>query len=100
MADELNAILAERIDFGPALAIFRVIPKGWDIPNFKPGQYSTLGVYGSTARAAGCEPDKTPIADPTKILKRAYSIASAPSEKNYVEFNIALVRQGLFTPRL
>lgn len=100
MADELNAVLAERIDYGSALAIFRVIPKGWDIPNFKPGQYSTLGVYASTARAVGCEPDKTPIADPTKLLKRAYSIASAPSEKNYVEFNIALVRQGLFTPRL
>ncbi|HBF12543.1 MAG TPA: ferredoxin--NADP reductase, partial [Deltaproteobacteria bacterium] len=98
--DELNAILAERIDYGPSLAVLRIIPNGWEVPNFKPGQYTTLGVLGSTPRCSGSDPDKTPIADPTKLLKRAYSIASAPHEKNYVEFNIALVKGGLFTPRL
>ena len=56
------------------LAIIRVQPEdGSEIPDFKPGQFVTLGVK---------------LSDDGKITNRAYSIASPPEEKRYFEFYI------------
>ncbi len=96
---EFNATLSERIDITPDLALFRVKPKGWAIPEFKAGQFVVLGLPGSAPRCAGSLPDEKPL-DPEKFIQRAYSIASTPLLKDYLEFYITVVKQGIFTPRL
>lgn len=95
-----NAKLAERIDYGPALSVFRVVPDTQAIPNFKPGQFATLGLTGTHARIDRAQPEAKPPVDPAKLIVRAYSIASPPIEKEYIEFNITMVPAGTFTPRL
>jgi len=69
-----NATLVERIDVAPALAIFRVRPDAIPVdggPWFVPGQYVTLGL---------------------QELQRAYSIASEPEERRWLEFYIRYAR--------
>lgn len=100
LSTELNATLGERIDYGPQLSIFRIYPKGWPIPDYKSGQFATLGLPGNSPRIASAEPEKYPPKDPTKFIRRAYSIASEPANKDYIEFNINMVSFGCFTPRL
>lgn len=96
---ELNATVSERIDLGPELMILRVVPNGWTLPDFKAGQFAVLGLPGSAARGGYSMPDvKHP--DPNKFIQRAYSIASTPLNKLYLEFYITLVRDGALTPRL
>lgn len=92
--------ISERIDFGPESAILRVIPDKGAVPDFKPGQFAVLGLPGSTPRCEGAEAEKNPPKDPTKLIRRAYSIASSPLNKNYLEFYLVLVRYGALTPRL
>jgi ferredoxin--NADP+ reductase len=69
-----NATLVERIDLDPTLAIFRIRPdtipaegESW----FLPGQYVTIGAAG---------------------IQRAYSIASEPGERRWLEFYIRFAR--------
>jgi ferredoxin--NADP+ reductase len=45
------------------------------------------------------EPEKNP-AEPDKLIKRAYSIASSPLNRQFLEFYIALVPGGTLSPRL
>ncbi|HEX4826071.1 MAG TPA: hypothetical protein VFV19_17365 [Candidatus Polarisedimenticolaceae bacterium] len=75
MSQELaeNARLVERIDVAPALAIFRIAPDAAppDGRWFVPGQYVTLGIGD---------------------LQRAYSIASSPDERRWLEFYIRYAR--------
>lgn len=100
MAEQnLNAIVRDRIDYGPELSNFRIVPDDWELPDFKPGQFATLGLLGGTPRCPGSEPDKKawPL---DKLIRRAYSIASSPLIKEYLEFNIVLVKEGVLTPRL
>lgn len=96
---ELNAIVRDRIDYGPEISNFRVVPDGWSLPAFIPGQFATLGLLGAASRCAGSEPDEK--AWPAeKLIRRAYSIASSPLIKDYLEFNIVKVNNGVLTPRL
>lgn len=96
---ELNATIGTRIDLGPDLALFHVVPNGWDLQDFKAGQFAVLGLPGSHPRGAYCFPDeKHP--DPHKYIQRAYSIASTPLNKRYLEFYVTLVKDGALTPRL
>lgn len=96
---EFNAKISERIDYGPEVSIFRVIPMGWEFPTYKPGQFAILGLPGSTPRHALGLPDKKPV-DPNKYVQRAYSIASSPQNREYIDFYITMVKDGVFTPRL
>lgn len=78
------AVLTERIDVdGPEVAIFRFKPKDHDLFEFVAGQYATLGLD---------------VGD--EFVPRAYSIASAPYERNYVELYINVIGQGQLTPSL
>lgn len=97
---QLNATVSERIDFGPELAIFRVVPKAGVVPNFKPGQYVALGLPGTAPRCSSSEPEKKPPKNPEKIIPRAFSIASSPLTHEYLEFYAVLVKFGSLTPRL
>ena len=68
-----NATLIHRRDLEETLAIFRFELEG-GIPDFQPGQFVTIGL---------------PIpADDGKVLWRAYSIASPPSRKEYLELYV------------
>src|SRR6476660_8204515 len=61
------------------LAIFRIKPiEGQQIPDFKPGQFLTLGIF---VPAEG------------KVDRRAYSIASPPQQKKYFELIIKWLKQ-------
>lgn len=94
----LNATLLDRIDISPELAIFRFLPDA-GVPNFLPGQYLAVGLPGSHARADWAKPEvESP--DPDKLIKRAYSIASSPTQKEYIEIYVALLPTGQLTSRL
>ena len=60
------------------LAIFRVVPEG-PFPEYKAGQFLTLGL-----------PVKS---ENNRVINRAYSIASHPENKKYIEFVIRWVRK-------
>ena len=60
------------------LAIFRIKPADGPVPDFKAGQFVTLGLH---------------IPSEGKIVRRAYSIASPPEQKKYFELIIRWVRK-------
>ena len=99
MADALNAILNQNIEVCPGLAIFRVVPDGWELPDFRPGQFTVLGLSGGALRCDTSEPEETPV-DSNKLIKRAFSIASSPLTKEFIDFYVVLVPEGGLTPRL
>ncbi|MFT7678394.1 MAG: ferredoxin--NADP+ reductase [Planctomycetota bacterium] len=94
-----NAIVAQRIEVSPGLIILRVVPEGWDLPDYEAGQFSVLGLPGSAKRCLVSEPDDEPV-DPDKLIKRAYSIASTSQEKDFMEFYVSMVPSGALSPRL
>ena len=63
------------------LAIFRIIPEDGVIPQYKAGQFLTLGISVANEKY--------------KTVKRAYSIASHPENRKYYEFVIRWVRKPL-----
>jgi ferredoxin--NADP+ reductase len=96
---QLNAVVLQREEVASGLAILRVAPRGWALPEFKPGQYTTLGLPGSAPRTEFSDPEDPPL-DPHKLIRRAYSVASSSMEGEYLEFFLTLVRSGALTPRL
>jgi len=96
---ENNAVVAQRVDVASGLMILRVSPKDWQLPPFKAGQYTVLGLPGSAPRA-GLTDEESPAPPSDKLIRRAYSIASSSVENAYLEFYITLVRSGALTPRL
>lgn len=70
-----NATLIDRIELDPTLVIFRIRPDVIPPPGeawFLPGQYVTIG---------------------TAEIQRAYSIASEPGERRWLEFYIRFARE-------
>lgn len=85
MADiELNTVLEERIDLSSELSIFKFRTL-FSRSEFKPGQYAELAFPNYVVNG--------------KVLRRSYSIASAPNE-NHIELFIVKVDGGAFTPKL
>ncbi|MCH7574134.1 MAG: ferredoxin--NADP reductase [Candidatus Marinimicrobia bacterium] len=80
-----NATVVSREDLSPTLAIFRIAPdveheSGTAVPEFIAGQYAVLGLNN--------------IAQPEKgYVRRAYSIASPPNEKRWLEFYVRYVNR-------
>jgi len=62
------------------LAIFRITPDNSPVPDFKAGQFVTLGHN---------------VPSEKKVIRRAYSIASPPEQKKYFELYIRWVRKPL-----
>ena len=60
------------------LVVIRMVPEDGVIPNYQAGQFLTLGLY---------------VPDENKVVRRAYSIASHPENKQYFEFVIRWVRK-------
>ncbi len=72
---EDNATLVEKIELAPTLVIFRIRPDTVPAPGepwFLPGQYVTIGA---------------------EKVQRAYSIASDPGERRWLEFYIRFARE-------
>ena len=63
------------------LVIIRLVPKEGPVPEFEAGQFITLGLPNP--------------AEGGKIVRRAYSIASHPENKDYIELVIRWVRKPL-----
>jgi len=63
------------------LVIIRLVPKDSPVPEYEPGQFITLGL-------------PNPV-EGGKIVRRAYSIASHPENKKYIELVIRWVRKPL-----
>ncbi|MFA6029403.1 MAG: ferredoxin--NADP reductase [Elusimicrobiota bacterium] len=99
MTEELNAKVVGKQEFAPGNFVLRVAPVGWELPEFKPGQYTVLGLPGSAPRAPFSDAED-PVPDPDKLIRRAYSVASPSPTREYAEFYVAMVRSGALTPRL
>ena len=95
----LNAVVSHKIEVAPGLIVLRVVPEGWPLPPFKPGQFAVLGLPPEAARCSTSDPDEE-APKPGRLIRRAYSIASSSVSREYFEFYINLVHSGLLTPRL
>ncbi len=91
----LNAIVTLRNEVSPWLMILQVVPDGWELPDYVPGHFTSLGLPGSATRYALAEPEVSPV-DPGKLIKRVYCIASSPANREFLEFYVALVPGGAF----
>ena len=98
-ATDLNAVVTLVNRISPWLMVLQVVPDGWMFPEFIPGQYTTVGLFGAAPRCSSAEREAIP-ADPHKLIRRAYCIASSPVNKEIVEFFIHLVSHGVLSPRL
>jgi ferredoxin--NADP+ reductase len=96
---EPNAVVTLRNQVSPWLMVLQVTPDGWEFPPFLAGQVTTLGVFGSAPRSPLSDPE-IPAADSFRLIRRAYSIASSPVNREYLEFYLNLVPGGVLSPRL
>ncbi len=98
---EYNATVVQRVDIAPGLIILRVVPDQ-ALFEFEAGQYTVLGLKYSAPRVLGAEVDEEggKPADPDKMIRRAYSIASSSQQGQFLEFYVTLVNSGELTPRL
>jgi len=62
------------------LAIFRLVPNDGEVPMFKAGQFITIGMD---------------VPSEKKVIRRAYSIASHPENRKFIELVIRWVRKPL-----
>ena len=95
----LNAVVSQKIEVAPGLMVIRVVPDGWELPGFNPGQFAVLGLPPEAGRSGLADPDDEHH-KPGKLIRRAYSIASSSMAKKYLEFYITLVHSGALSPRL
>jgi len=93
-----NAVLSGREEINAQLQILRVLPDG-PLFDFKPGQFAVLGLLGSAPRVPEAAPEDS-APEPGRLIRRAYSIASASVERQYLEFYVTLITSGQLTPRL
>lgn len=97
---ELNAVVQQRVEVAPGLIILRVVPDGWELPEFRPGQFAILGLPPEAPRSPEADPDEDVPPKPGVLIRRSYSIASSSRAREYLELFITLVRSGSLTPRL
>jgi ferredoxin--NADP+ reductase len=93
-----NSVLTGREEINAQLLIMRVQPDS-GLFDFKPGQFAVIGLQGHETRVQEAD-DEEPPAEPGRLIRRAYSIASSSAEKRYVEFYATLITSGQLTPRL
>jgi ferredoxin--NADP+ reductase len=97
---ELNAIVKQLVEVAPGLMVLRVVPDGWELPGFTPGQFAVLGLPPEAPRCANADAEEEIPPRPGKLIRRSYSIASSSRAREYLELYITLVRSGSLTPRL
>jgi len=108
--DPYNAKVVEKELIHEALGIFRIAYEDAEPRDFEPGQFTNLALLPPpevlAAQAAEKEaqgeqgtPQRRRRSRP-RMIRRAYSIASAPSEKRWLEFYIVAVDEGALTPSI
>jgi ferredoxin--NADP+ reductase len=97
---QCNASICAWKDLTPEIAIIRVKPDEGVVPDFEAGQFATLALPRDSKPLDPT--DNFPPGDPRwkKLIRRAYSIASSPLEKRWLEFYIVMVNGGKLTPRI
>jgi ferredoxin--NADP+ reductase len=109
-ADPYNARIVEKRLLHDTLGVFRIAYEGADVPDFEPGQFTNLALL-PPAPAGGAADPAAPTDAPDegvrrrrrrgpRLVRRAYSICSPPSEKRWLEFYIVAVDEGALTPRV
>lgn len=106
--DPLNAKVVQKHLFHDTLGIFRIAYEGeGPKKNFEPGQFANLALMPPPQAIKAQTQDEAEGNAPqrrrpgrVKLVRRAYSIASPPSEKRWLEFYIVAVKEGTLTPRL
>lgn len=96
--NEYNSIITQVLQVSPIMKIIRIKPDGWELPEYKSGQFIPIGLYPNFKRIENSTPDYQEFPE-DKLIKRAYSIASSSSQ-DFVEFYITLVHSGALTPRI
>ncbi len=97
-APEFNATIISRENLTDYLMIFRTRFDDGPGPEFKPGQFAMIGLPPDPNRVVlgkDGKPKKRPA-----LVRRAYSIASAGNNPDYLEFFVILVEEGELTPSL
>jgi len=61
---EYNALVSQRIEVSTDLIILRIVPDGWEMPEFEAGQFAVLGLLESAPRTAFA--DREPETDSSK----------------------------------
>ena len=99
--DPFNARLVEKHLFHDTLGIFRIAYDDGEPKDFEPGQFTNLALM-PPPEALAAEDDGAQRRRPgrIKLVRRAYSIASPPREKRWLEFYIVAVDEGALTPRV
>lgn len=87
--NSLNAEISFKDELSPGLFRIRIRPDT-GVPEFQAGQYVALGAMVATESSGEEE----------KLIKRSYSIASPPSDREALEFYIVKVDDGALTPTL
>ncbi len=121
-ADDISALKTKRYNAtvasirlaNPDLMILRIHPD-FPIPEYKMGQYTTIGLGQWEPRAPDCQPEEPKPDEEAKLIRRAYSISHpilndagrlvTDGELSYLEFYIVLVRKAdkappALTPRI
>lgn len=98
LSQQLNCKVTQTVQVSPIMKIIKVSPVDWKFPKFEAGQFVALGLAPDAARCKEATDDHSEP-NPDKLIKRAYSIASASTEDS-VEFYITLVHSGQLTPRI
>lgn len=84
---DANARIVGLDEINPELRVFRIAFTNGSIEPFKPGQYAEIAIPPTPEEeAAG-----------TKVIRRPYSIASAPGETGHIELLIVRVEDGALT---
>ncbi len=100
--ENLNGIITQIVQISPNMKVIRVAPDGWEIPDFKPGQFVMLGLPASNKKCCDATENfiKEENQDADKLIKRAYSIASSNISKDFLEFYVTLIHSGELAPRI
>jgi ferredoxin--NADP+ reductase len=88
-----NATIVRRRNLNERAAIVHVRPDAGDVADFVPGQFIQLGLPGDAK--PGDE-----LTGRIRLVKRSYSIASSPRERESFELFLTRVDDGKLTPRL
>ncbi|NLX13805.1 MAG: ferredoxin--NADP reductase [Phycisphaerales bacterium] len=95
--DIFNATLIARHDLTPDLSVVCICGDDGVVPDFQPGQFVTLGLPRPVETIPALVEGRAPNG---RLVRRAYSIASSPKERRYLELYVVLVEDGKLTPRL
>lgn len=94
--DPFNATLIRRDDFNEYTSLFYIKPDEGLVPEFEPGQFTTIGLPDPKAEPKVGKDGKPKL----RWIRRAYSIASSSAVREYFELFIILVEDGQLTPHL